>query len=256
MKLIFLGTCACDFSEKLESEFKSCLDNDARRSSSVLIDDTILVDCGDHTVDSLDILDIDYTQITDVLISHTHSDHYNVNNIEKIAKSRHVPLRLWMNELENAPEIPNTSVIKMKQFNKYELKNDYYVTALPANHDPKSHPQHFLIERCDKSVFYGCDGAWLLTDTYYYLANKKLDVMILDATVGDYEGDYRMAEHNSIPMIRLMLPSLKTNCIIDEKTKILLSHIAPSLHKSHVETQKIAKDFGADVAYDGLIMEV
>ncbi len=256
MKLIFLGTCACDFSEKLENEFKSCLDNDARRSSSVLIDDTILVDCGDHTIESLDILGIGYNQITDVLISHTHSDHYNVNNIEKIAKSRNVPLRLWMNEFENAPKIPNTSVIKMKQFNRYELINDYYVTALPANHDPKSHPQHFLIERCDKSVFYGCDGAWFLTETYNYLHNANLGLMILDATVGDYDGDYRLAEHNSIPMIRMMLPSLKTNHTINENTKIILSHIAPSLHKTHKETEKIANTFGAIVAYDGLIMEV
>ena len=65
-----------------------------------------------------------------------------------------------------------------------------------------------------------------------------------------------MAEHNSIPMIRLMLPSLKNAKIINSETKICFSHIAPSLHKSHKDTELIAKELGAYVAYDGLDMEV
>ena len=64
-----------------------------------------------------------------------------------------------------------------------------------------------------------------------------------------------MAEHNSIPMIRIMLPSLRTVGMIDGHTKIILSHLAPSLHKSHEETVKIADAFGATVAYDGMTAE-
>lgn len=255
IKLQFLGTCACDYSPKLESEFKNKFDYDARRSSALLIDDTILIDCGEHTLNSLDILNIEYNQITDILITHTHDDHFNEKNIEKIAKNRHVPLRLWVREDAKIPNINNTVLIKMKLFNTYEI-NGFSVTSLIANHDPMASPQHFLLEKDDKKIFYGCDGAWFLTGTYNYLHNKNLDLMILDATVGDYEGDYRLAEHNSIPMIRLMLSSLKTNKTVCENTMIFLSHIAPSLHKSHGETVKIANSFGAKVAYDGLVMEI
>lgn len=41
-----------------------------------------------------------------------------------------------------------------------------------------------------------------------------------------------------------------------ENTKIILSHLSPSLHKIHKETTEIAKSFGAEVAYDGLCIEV
>lgn len=256
IKLQFLGTCACDYSPKLKDELKNKFDNDARRSSSLLIDDTILLDCGEHTLESLDILGIPYNQITDILITHTHDDHFNERHIEKIAKNRHVPLRLWIREDAQIPFIHNVEVVKMKLFERYEISDDIYVNSLIANHDPRVYPQHFLLEKNDKKIFYGCDGAWLLTDTYNYLHGKNLDAMILDATVGDYEGDYRISVHNSIPMIRLMLPSLKANRTINEKTSIILSHIAPSLHKSHCETVEIANGFGALVAYDGLIMEV
>ena len=85
-----------------------------------------------------------------------------------------------------------------------------------------------------------------------YLRGSNLCAIVLDATVGDYEGDYRAAEHNSIPMIRLLLPSLRTIGAICDESEIYLSHIAPSLHVSHAETVKIAESFGANVAYDGL----
>ena len=256
IKLQFLGTCACDYSPKLENEFKDCFDKDARRSSAVFLDESFLIDCGEHTIESLDILKIPYDKISDIFITHTHGDHFNAKNIEKIAKSKDGMLNLWVREGASVPEIPNVNKIEMKLFQKYQLSNGAFLTSLPANHDSRACPQHFVYEKDGKKMFYGCDGAWLLTEAYNYLHGQNLDLAILDATVGDYEGDYRLAEHNSIPMIRLMLPSLKTNRTISESTKIVLSHIAPSLHKSHAKTELIAAEFGALVAYDGFFMEI
>ena len=255
LKIQFLGTCACDFSPKLETEFKNCFDKDARRSSSMLINDNILVDCGIHTLESLDIAKIPYEQITDILITHTHDDHFIPENIEKIAKNRHAPLRLWIREDASVPEIANIEVVRMKLLKKYEL---YGITAtgVPANHDQRTAPQHLLIEFGNKKVYYACDGGWITCEAYNYICGAKLALMVIDATIGDYEGDYRAVEHNSISMIRHMLPTLKTNQIIDKNTKIYLSHIAPSLHKPHEETEKIAQEFGAFVAYDGLALEI
>ena len=57
--------------------------------------------------------------------------------------------------------------------------------------------------------------------------------------------------HNSLPMIRLMLPSLRTRGAIGEGTRIYLSHPAPSLHRPHEETAAIAAGDGLITAYDG-----
>ena len=64
----FLGTCACDFSPKLTGEFKDKFDPDARRASSVLVNGNILIDCGPHCCNSLDIIKKDYSEITDIFI--------------------------------------------------------------------------------------------------------------------------------------------------------------------------------------------
>ena len=255
IKLQFLGTCACDFSPKLENEFKYCFDNDARRSSALLVNDNILIDCGIHTLESLDILKIPYDQITDIIVTHTHDDHYILENIDKIAKHRHSPLRLWIREGAKTPRINNLEVIKMNLLTKYE-KFGITVTGLPANHDQRTFTQHLLLEFGDKKIYYACDGAWIMCETLNFLRGSNLDALVIDATIGDYEGDYRAAEHNSIPMIRHLLPTLKTNKIISDKTKVFLSHIAPSLHKTHMEIAENVNVDGIDVAYDGLLVEI
>ena len=50
MEVLFLGTCAFDYSMKLKREFVDKFDLNARRSSSMLFDGRYLIDCGDHTL--------------------------------------------------------------------------------------------------------------------------------------------------------------------------------------------------------------
>jgi ribonuclease BN (tRNA processing enzyme) len=256
VKISFLGTCACDFSPKLENEFKNKFDYNARRASSVLLEESYLIDAGNHILDSLRISNTSVDKITNIFISHLHDDHFDLNNIIQIAKQTKAKLKLWVRENAKIEENEAFEIIKMIPYKRYEVEKGMYITGLDANHDQSSCPQHLLIEMNNKKIFYGCDGAWLLANTYNLLKGSNLDVAILDATIGDYDGDYRIAEHNSIPMIRLMLPTLRNERIITERTKIYLSHIAPSLHKPHCEIELIANELGANVAYDGLKMEV
>ena len=256
MEILFLGTCACDFSERLESDLKFKFDKDVRRSSAMLIDGRFLVDCGVHTLNSLEIANIAPSDITDIFITHTHRDHFNADNINAIASSRTTPLRVWINSNANTEMLKNVEIKPLEYFQKGEICDGCTVVSLPANHDPIASPQHFYFEINGKKTFYGCDGAWLFNRTYYYLKDKRLDLCVLDCTSGDYDGDFRMGEHNSIPMLRVMLPSLRTFKVIDEASTVYFSHLAPSLHASHDETVKIAEKIGASVAYDGLKITV
>ena len=256
MKLTFLGTGAHDYSARLLTECKDKFDKDARRSSAMMIGESLLIDCGDHILDELRIAGRDPGKITDVFNTHQHGDHFNAENIAVIAASADRPLRLWVREGSEIPEIPGVTVIYMTPFERYEVKEGVFLVGMPANHDQKMNPQHFIVELGEKKIFYGCDGGWLLNETYGYMRKAQFDLMVLDCTVGDYVGDFRLCEHNSMPMIRLMLPSFSTTKITTEKTQIYLSHIAPSLHKPHAETEAIAGEMGCSLAYDGLEIEL
>lgn len=258
MKFCFLGTCAYDYSPLLKTIYADKLDKDARRSSAALIDDHILIDCGDHTLDSLRIKKANCNQIDTVLLTHLHSDHYKPESLRELAEKREERITVYVcqtavervkKELEGA----NVKVCGVQHGQKTEIEENMFITALPANHT--EHAVHYLIESEEKSIYYALDGAWMMYDAFYALRDKDLDLLVLDCTVGDYEGDYRVAEHNSIPMIRLMLASFEKFNICNNG-KVFISHIAPSLHKSHAETEELLKKNGVQVAYDGLEFEV
>lgn len=256
MDILFLGTCACDYSPLLQTTYKGVFDKNARRSSCALINGKYLIDCGQHCLEELRIAKIDLAQITDIFVTHFHSDHYNVECISQIAKASERKLRVWVRADARVIGISNVEWKLMQKGTQYAVDKNMRVTGLLANHNESVYPQHILLETQDKKIFYALDGAWFLHETYYALKNAKLDFLVLDCTCGDYEGDYRIGEHNSIPMIRLMLPSLKKWGTIAENTQVYVSHLAPSLHKTHEETVQILQKDNICVAYDGLSVQL
>ena len=256
MKITFLGTGAHDYAKSLTTDFRDKFDKDARRSSAMMIGESYLIDCGDHILDELSIAGIDTSKITDIFNTHQHCDHFSIENAARIAEMAGGSIRLWIRDGAEIPSAEGVEIIYMTPFVRYEVAEGVFVTGMPANHADAMNPQHFIFEIGEKKLFYGCDGGWLLNATYNYMRKQEFDLMVLDCTVGDYVGDFRLGEHNSIPMIRLMLPSFKTTKITKENTAIYLSHIAPSLHAPHAETEKIARDMGCILAYDGLTVEM
>ena len=255
-EILFLGTCACDYSPLLASVYKDTFDKDARRSSCALVNGQYLFDCGEHCLESLRIAKVNLSEISDIFITHLHSDHYNKEHIAVIAKASERVLRVWVREDAKVPDIPNVEWQYMQKAKQYAVSECVSVTGLLANHDAGCYPQHILLEVNGKKLFYALDGAWFLNETWYQLKCAEVDFLVLDATCGDYAGDYRIGEHNTIPMIRVMLPSLKTWKVVKDSTKIYLSHIAPSLHKPHQETEKLIETDGLKLAYDGLQVNI
>ena len=245
MKLLFLGTGAAD------SRFQEIVgfsDRNKRRCSSLLIDGKILIDCGPFTLSALRELGVDLGDITDVIITHLHSDHCDA---ESIAELRAHKVAVWASEGSDCLE--RFSYTPMSFYRENNI-GGYSVFSLEANH--AANAQHLYIEKDGKSLFYGLDGAWFTNGETEFLKGKKLSAAVLDATVGDYIGDWRLGEHNSIPMIRLMVPSMRVLKILTDDSQVILSHMAVSLHKSASETEKILSADGFIMAYDSMEKEI
>ena len=254
-KLFFLGTAAADFSPLLKTDCKDRFDKDARRSSCMLIGEHYMVDCGLYAMESLRIAGTDISKITDIFVTHLHADHFVAEHAEQIAAGKDKPLRLWVRRDAELPEMANVEVIRMPRHTVMEVAEGFTVESIDANHHPGTFPQHYIFTINGKQLLYATDGAWFLYESYRYLRDRNLDMMIMDCTCGDYVGDYRMGEHNSIPMIRLMLPSMKTWGAINDNTRVFLTHLAPRLHKPHDETVALVAPDGMEVAYDGLELD-
>ncbi len=255
-KLLFLGTAAADFSPRLKTDCKDRFDKDARRASCMMIGEHYMVDCGLYALDSIRIAGVDISKITDIFLTHLHADHFVPENVAKIAEGKQKPLRVWVRRDAELPDIPNIEIVRIPLETVMQVSEDMTVETVDANHHQATFPQHLIFTIGGKQLFYALDGGWFLTASYKYMHNRNVDMMVLDATCGDYAGDYRAGEHNSIPMIRLMLPSLKTWGVINDNTRIYLSHLAPRLHLPHDETVALVAKDGLIVAYDGLEVEL
>ena len=225
MRIKFLGTGAADWpSQKEEGVLEF------RRLSSALVDGTILIDPGPQVLDALDEFSIDPRSIRYILITHKHSDHYNRITLEAL--------------LSLGAELMDLGFGEEAVFGKYT------VSAYAGNHSTCDETKHYIISDGKSKLFYGLDSAWLLYDEVQAIIEKKIDYAVLDATIGDIEGDYRIFEHNNLNMIREMkqtlAPYVKRFCI---------SHMARTLHTSHNELNENMKESGIEVAFDGMEAE-
>ena len=248
MKILFLGTGAADWSmeDKKQGEF-------FRRNTSTLIDGTLLVDPGAHIFDYLD--DSGDPHLFDgvryLLVTHNHGDHVNADSVKRLSNGRELTVICPKPAQERIGEVERVRFITPEIYEEERLC-DYSILPLLANHDDVLNAFHYIITAPDgKKIFYGLDGAWFLRPTWEEMKSHKFDVAILDATVGDFD-DWRLFEHNTVPMLRKMVAEMQRLGMIAEDGKLVASHLARTLHPSHEECVRIFGELGMLVAYDGM----
>lgn len=257
MKILFLGTGAADWKNKPECE----IENDERRWSTVIIDRYILVDVSPQSYDFAKKIGVDVSKIIDLFITHTHLDHYCKDTLMMFRKDTDVKINIYCHSKAveklglSDEEMGKFNIFPLENKDSFEFGNGYKVTALSANHIVAGSEEtalHYVFEKNDNSLFYGCDGGWFTASTWEYIRKLSFDKIVLDATVGDKDGDFRLGTHNSIPMLRLIVAAMKENNMLNENCTIIASHLARTLHTSREETERIFKEFGMLVAYDGV----
>jgi len=137
------------------------------------------------------------------------------------------------------------------------------ILPVPANHsteNPSETPLHFILSDGEKKLLYATDGGWLTNLEYHaVLENAPLDAIIFDGTVGDgFPDDWRVFEHNTLPMVRSMRLALLKMGALKQDAKVFVTHLAKTLHPSHAEIIRRDQALGGflTVAYDGYETEI
>ena len=225
MKLHFLGTGAADWhlADENSAEY--------RFFSSALIDGVLLIDSGPDVFKSAEKYSINLSNVKYVIRTHSHSDHFCEETLNKL--------------LDNGAEF-----IEFRE-NEVKCLGEYKVSAYKANHGTCEDSVHFIIEKDSKRIFYGLDSCWLLYDEVAAIKQNGVDLAVLDATIGNVKGDYRVFEHNNLSMIKIMKDSLQ-----EYVKKFVISHMAYTLHEQHsLLAEEMLKD-GIETAFDNLVIEI
>ncbi|MGL4859602.1 MAG: MBL fold metallo-hydrolase [Enterobacteriaceae bacterium] len=271
MKLHFLGTAA---SEGFPNPFCRCAPcqqarlergKNLRTHSSVLIDQTMLIDLSPTFSQQLLRDDIDAFEITELLFTHTHPDHFNVGELysrmEGFAYDINQPLHIFGNDraingcLQTLPGYtPQRFVFHcLIPFVTVE-SHGYRITPLLANHAKWELCYVYHIEKNGKSLFYGHDSGWFPDLTWQWLADnaRPLDMVVLECTYG-FNGNPRCDNHMSLETVFAAQQKLAECGCLDDNSQLFVSHISHSGKMLHDELSTLCREKNITVAFDGLI---
>lgn len=281
MKICYLGTAAA---ERIPGMFCNCPlcqralalgGKDIRTQAQVLIDDRLLVDFSGDTWQHFMALGKTLWDIENVLITHSHVDHFtfesfalrtpsNAKGVKakrlRFFTSREVIDRLW----ECLRTRGNKKLDKLSQCVEF-IPMEYYrpfavdgftVTPLPAEHAGDEQAFLFLIEKEGKTLFYCNDTGWFDSHIDDYLARqgKCIDLMSMDCTKGDNPFTY--TTHMSMEEGNAILRRFRQRGLVHEGTALWFTHFSHNCGQTHRELEQAAARFGFRVAYDGCETEL
>lgn len=207
------------------------------KKSGVLLDNKILLDCGDERF-------LEYNPHY-ILITHLHPDHaYFVRHGEAIA----VDIPIY------APEQYND---KTYITNRSITINGYAIRPIPTLHSVRVKSNAFLIEHKGKRLLYTGDMIWIVKK--YHKLIENLDLVITEASFMRKGGMVRRKNgkiygHTGVPNL--------INLFKNFTHKILFIHFGAWFYKNIAKARKdfarLAKenDIEIIVGYDGLDMKI
>ncbi|MBQ4140046.1 MAG: hypothetical protein IJD70_01810 [Clostridia bacterium] len=261
MELLFLGTGAADWSPKHKGGSLY------RRLSSALVGDDLLIDPGPCIYDFAEDYgkpDL-YKNVKNVILTHSHSDHFNAQTLIRLTKESSFELHFWAQPAayEKLKAAASDSDV-LPVFHPLTpmagvIIGDYEVLPCYANHGdlPAGEiPLNFIVKQGDRSFFYGSDSGWLMYETYKKIKKAKPNAMIFECTTGYAPGDERVFGHTNIAMIGIMMESIVAQKATADDCKYYATHMARTLHTTHEDTAARLAPFGVTPAYDGLKIQV
>lgn len=280
MKLKFLGTaaaegipalfCSCDTC-KLSLELGG---KNLRKRSSLLLDDKIMFDFNDALF-YVHNYQLDLSKLEHLVITHSHSDHFNIFDLEYkliwYTNPGNPPLNIYANEkaldrIYHTPEFSTWHKIGASELLNFHTVNrwkefyiaDYKITPLAANHITCYEGEEsliYVIEKDGKRFLYGLDSGFYEEKTWEYLKSHYFDLLILDSTIGFLKVE-KPSNHMALSENVAVIETLKESGSIDENSIIISTHFSHNGKVVYDTSSKIYKEHGLIMSYDGMEVEI
>lgn len=276
MNLTFFGTaaaegwpavfCRCEPCEKA----RRLGGKDIRTRSQALLDGALLFDLGPDTYMHMLRDGLDVPAIRDVLITHTHQDHfYPLELLFRLRDYAHgvkdtltlygsdAVLRSVKDAFKDYPEgsVLNGGKIVCREIAPYEPVDiaGYRVSAMLAAHDQGERCYIYLVEKDGRALLYGNDTGIFPDETWEYLKDRKLTLVSLDCTMGRFKEG---SNHMGIPDVIEVKDRLIQMGCADENTSFIATHFSHNGQLAHSELTEALSPHGIEAAYDGMQVKV
>lgn len=271
MKLKYLGTAAAEGIPGMFCNCRVCRNalkirgKEIKTRSQALLDDKLLIDFPADTYMHILNHGLDLRNIHNVIITHSHSDHFYPNDFwcrfEGIAYDIvEEPLNIYVTEagynkaLRQLGEDMNETRVKFHKIAPFEPFDveDYHIIPLAADHDSSTNPVIYIIEKGGKSLLYAHDTGIFPDSTWDYLEkyNKKFELISLDCT-GVAQKNLRRS-HLCLNTDKEVYDRLTEIGVCDKNTIVYVNHFSHNGMLTHKELVVEAEKYGFLVTYDSL----
>ena len=283
MKITFLGTSAAEGYPARWCMCPHCTyarthgGRNIRANCSAIVDDAVLLDLNNATMDQMARFGISPEKVKTALITHPHMDHFLPNALE------------WRKEVLPAdcegtrpdgslvfrPAPPMTMVGNaftqqaLRKFfpdtSRFSIDfvcarggdtlflDGYRILCLRANHGAPGFCTNYLLEKDGKRLLYAVDSGGYDEGMMARLRREKLDMLVMEGTGGDRDlGTRHMNTSRNIEARRALIGA----GIIREDTPVVITHMSPHWTAPHDEYAPRLEELGMICAYDGLTLEI
>ena len=267
MKIKYLGTAAAEGFPAVFCNCEFCVEarrlggKNIRTRSQALINDDLLIDFPADTYSHFLNNGIEGDKIKNLLITHSHEDHFYPNDLQNRGGAYAHNMRaekLGVFGCEDVYKRLEGFLVDYTQVFAQQLKpfeevniGDYKVTPLPARHHFKKGAFIYIIKG-DKTILYAHDTGYFYDEVFEYIEKNKItfDFVTMDCTnvnipISDVDG------HMGIPNNLRLVEKLSAIGAITDSTVKVINHFShngePIQHKLEEQVGK----YGILVAYDG-----
>lgn len=271
MKIQYLGTAASEGWPALFCRCEACEKarklggRDIRTRSQSLVDDRLIIDMPPDTFYHALKFSVDLPSIQDILITHTHEDHFypldlilkappyahggSVQNLHVYGSAAVTGMLKETMKLSGIPEIEDyITPVEVEAYKPFKA-GDHTVTALPADYMKNENCYIYIVENDGKRLLYAHDTGIFPRETWVYIRGMRFDAVSLDCTfVLDYNERGHMGFPNALEVKRRFLHD---GCA-DGNTRFVINHFSHNGNKTHAEISAHAAGNGFLTAYDGM----
>ena len=276
LKLKYLGTAAAEGWPALFCTCESCKraatagGRNIRTRSQAVIDDKLLIDFPADTFMHVLYGGLDLTKISNCIITHSHGDHLYPADFEMRKKpfaylETQCALTVYgtestgkkLQETLNLQQLSQEGIVLFEYITPFEEFNvdEYVITPLKADHDPRTNPVIYIISDAKKTILYGNDTGYFPQETWDYLEKHKphFDFVSLDCTVGF--GKCRNNHMDFDTNLEVKERFIEIGCA-DKATIFCVNHFSHNGKVIYDEMVPIAQKAGFLVSYDTMEIEI
>lgn len=282
VRFVLLGTgssdlypspwCGCDFCAFAKEEDDK---RNWRNFSCALLYPDVLIDCPPDLPHSALKANVELYKVRHLLITHSHHDHFSTDPLllrrsvlwaKKTPHKDVLPLpdlqplivygnakvsekcKAFLKEVSTKYDL-QIEIQKLRPFEPVKLEERTKVHPVKAEHCRDEEALLFVLERDEFSIFYATDTGWLSEETFDYLRQFSLDLVVADTTFGLAPAT---EEHMNLEQVRKLKERMVNEGILKENGKFVATHFSPHWTPKHNLLAKALEEHNIIAGYDGL----